>query len=132
MHVLTTLTGQLVCPAGPITDGWAAHHMTALATGGRVQTILISDRDDITVEQIEAQATEFLQMTGWADAAHDPQLIAEVAHEMAANCVEVASDYDVGDLLHAEFDVAAGEWNEEIIGSWDELTTSQLAPTAEK
>jgi hypothetical protein len=132
MHILTTLTGEIVAPAGPVLDTWADHHLTCLASGARVQLALIADRDDITLQQIEAQATEYLRTTGWMAAADDPELITQTAAEMATNCVEIASDYDAGDLLHAEYDAASGEWLEEVIGEWGSVTTGQLTAIAEK
>ena len=78
------------------------------------------------MEQIQAAATEFLTATGWAAAADDPELITQAAAEIAANCTEIANDYLVGDLLHAEFDVYTGEWIEEIVGNINDPEPAEI------
>ena len=81
--------------------------MAGLQSAHPVDTVTVADQD-ITAEDLEAAAADFLQRTGWA--ALDAQLAAELAADMAADVADIAADYPVGTRLRASFNHHTDEW----------------------
>ena len=117
MQVLVTRGGELVCPTGPICDrdNCECAGLAGLASGHLIEMATVADRDDVTFEHPEAVATGFLEYR-WGDAL-GPELTAELAHDMAAQTAEVASWYDPGTQLRADYDRRSDEWTYHVIRS---------------
>ncbi len=118
MHVLTTRGGELVSAAGPVCDYDNCTECAGLAgleSGHLIDRATVADRDDITLEDLEAATADFLKRTGWIDV--DPELAAELAHDMAANATEVASRYEPGTQLRADYDRQTDLWTFQVIRS---------------
>ncbi len=81
--------------------------MAGLESAHLVDTVTVAEVA-ITLEQLEAVATDFLRRTGWSGV--DAELEAEVAEAMAADCSSIAADYPAGTRLHATFDLNTDEW----------------------
>lgn len=104
MRILTTPSG-LIC--APLLDDPA---MACLATGGRVASVTVADRDDITLADIETAAADYLRMSSGASVVGLGELT-DLAEEMALNCTEIAADHPAGTTLMASYDVTADEWS---------------------
>ena len=118
MHVLVTRGGQLIGITGPICDRndcTDCAGLAALEGAYLVDSATVADRDEVTFEHLEAAATEFLEYR-WGDAI-DSELIAELARDMAAQAAEVASWYEPGTQLQADYDRRSDEWTFRVIRS---------------
>jgi hypothetical protein len=118
MRVLVSRGGQLVAATGPVCDYpdcTECAGLAALDSAHLIATATVADRQDVTFEDLEAAAAHFLKITGWTDAA--PDLAAELAHDMACQAAEVASRYEPGTQLQADYDRRSDEWTFRVIRS---------------
>jgi hypothetical protein len=111
MHVLTTRGGELVSFVEPFCDdpgcpGCAG--MVGLDSTRLVVLATVADRPDIDTTALVSAAIGFLKRRGWVD--NDPDLIAEIAFDMANESAEVASRYPPGTKVRAGFDRDTDEW----------------------
>ena len=109
MHVLTTRGGELVSIVGRSATTTAAPSALLGRAGIRLPVDVVTFADcDVSTGELEAAATHFLHITGWADV--DAELAAELARDMPDQAAEVASWYPPGTRVRAQFDHGTGEW----------------------
>jgi len=111
MHVLTTRGGELVSLVGPLCENPTCPGCGGLAGLDSAQLVgfaTVANRPDISTTELVSAAAGFVERTGWVD--RDPELVAEVAFDMADETAEVAGWYPPGTRVRAAFDRDTDEW----------------------
>jgi hypothetical protein len=107
MFVLTTRGGELATVFGPCCgneDCGCARGGVALDSAYPTDTVVVADRDDVTLDDLTAACADFLQRTGWTDPGGG------IAEEMAAEAADIADQCPAGTRLRPRFDHTAEEW----------------------
>ena len=107
MHVLTRGGAELATFYGPVCqtsdNTCRCAQLVGVDSNLTVEVATISDRD-LSTEDLEQACLRYLQRTGWH------QVNPEQARELAADITDVASQWEVGDLILARYDHATEEW----------------------